>query len=118
LLTGVGSSGKSTTAMICLDAGLFYAGDDQVAVNSEAIPFLHSLYSSARLDGYGGYTFSELVRGIEDPEPSGDVNPAAFVQRHWPDRIVRGFSLRAISKQAFEQRPLLRPWWHWPLPQS
>jgi hypothetical protein len=54
LLTGVGGSGKSTTTLACLEAGLDYAGDDYVAFELPAgageAPRLHSLYSSAKVD--------------------------------------------------------------------
>src|SRR5262249_58368179 len=35
LLAGAGGAGKSTTALLCVDAGLRYAGDDYVLVATE-----------------------------------------------------------------------------------
>jgi len=96
LLTGRGSSGKSTTALACLGAGLFYAGDDHVAVSVEPTPFLHSLYNTAQLDIDGDYTVSDLVPGVKDPGPTTDRKVQLFMQQHCPDKIVSGFPLRAI----------------------
>jgi len=96
LLTGRGSSGKSTTALGCLGAGLFYAGDDHVAVSIEPTPFLHSLYNTAQLDVDGDFSISDLVPGVKDPGPTPDRKVQLFMQPHCPDRIVSGFPLRAI----------------------
>ena len=96
LLTGRGSSGKSTTALGCLGAGLFYAGDDHVAVSLEPTPFLHSLYNTAQLDVDGKFSISDLVPGVKDPGPTPDRKVQLFMQQHCPDRVVRGFPLRAI----------------------
>lgn len=96
LLTGRGSSGKSTTALACLGAGLLYAGDDHVAVSVEPSPYLHSLYNTAQLDVDRAYAFSDLVAGIRDPRPSEDAKVQVFVHRHCPDRVVSGFPIRAV----------------------
>jgi hypothetical protein len=48
LLGGRGGSGKSTTALLCLAAGMSYAGDDQVLVDPEAA-FAHGLYATAKV---------------------------------------------------------------------
>ena len=51
LLVGRGGSGKSTTALACLDRGLRYAGDDYVLLraNGGAPPTVHSLYRTGKL---------------------------------------------------------------------
>jgi hypothetical protein len=49
LLTAPGGSGKSTTALACLQAGLLFLGDDYVLVRDDGEPSVHSLYSSAKL---------------------------------------------------------------------
>jgi hypothetical protein len=96
LLTGRGSSGKSTTALACLGAGLLYAGDDHVAVGIEPTPWLYSLYNTAHLDIGGSFTFSDLASGIQDPEPSNDFKLQIFIHQHRPDAITTGFPLVAI----------------------
>ncbi len=49
LLPGRGGTGKSSTALACLLAGLRYVGDDYVAVELDPRPRVHSLYSTAKL---------------------------------------------------------------------
>ena len=49
MLTAIGGSGKSTTALSCLDAGLSYLGDDYVMLRSGEPPMVCSLYSTAKV---------------------------------------------------------------------
>jgi hypothetical protein len=49
LLAGRGGSGKSTTAICCVDAGMEYVGDDYVLLTSTPVPTAHSLYHSAKI---------------------------------------------------------------------
>ncbi|MGI8927590.1 MAG: hypothetical protein ACR2HN_13245, partial [Tepidiformaceae bacterium] len=49
LLTGGSGSGKSTSSLLALQAGMDFAGDDYCLVNTEGPPYVHSLYSSAKL---------------------------------------------------------------------
>ena len=48
LLGGRGGSGKSTTALGCLAAGMDYAGDDQVLVDPGSA-MVHGLYATAKI---------------------------------------------------------------------
>lgn len=96
LLTGRGSSGKSTTSLVCLNAGLLYAGDDHVAVSTEPTPSLYSLYNTAQLDVGGKHVFSDLIPIVETPGPSRDAKSSIYIHQHRPDSIIRSFPLRAI----------------------
>jgi len=96
LLTGRGSSGKSTTALACLGAGLLYAGDDRVAIGMEPTPWLYSVYNTARLGIGGRFAFSDLVSGIPNPQPSSGPKLEVFIHQHCPGAIARGFPLMAI----------------------
>ena len=49
LLAGRGGSGKSTTAICCVDAGMEYVGDDYVLLTRTPTPTAHSLYNSAKI---------------------------------------------------------------------
>jgi GT2 family glycosyltransferase len=50
LITGKGGVGKSTTALLCLEAGLTYLGDDYVVVALDPLPCAYSLYGTAKLN--------------------------------------------------------------------
>lgn len=49
IITGKGGVGKSTTALACLDDGMFYLGDDYLIIGNNPAPTVQSLYSSAKL---------------------------------------------------------------------
>lgn len=49
LLVGRGGSGKSTTALACLAAGLRYVSDDYCVVALADRPTVHSIYNTAKL---------------------------------------------------------------------
>jgi hypothetical protein len=50
IIAGASGSGKSTTALIALDRGFPYLGDDFVLVEPEPTPRVHALYGSAKID--------------------------------------------------------------------
>ena len=92
LIAGVAGSGKSTTSLACLRGGLAFAGDDYVVVDIEGA-FVHSLYSSAKLEWDNFDHHPELFR-----PGNSRVDPKAvgFVARDVPDGVARGFPLRAL----------------------
>jgi len=49
LLVGNGGSGKSTTAVVCSQAGVGFLGDDFCVLEPGAPPRVHSIYRSAKL---------------------------------------------------------------------
>ncbi|HJX30672.1 MAG TPA: hypothetical protein VJ624_02345 [Thermodesulfobacteriota bacterium] len=49
LLGGAGRSGKSTTALACLNAGFLYLGDDFCILDFDPSPRVYSLYNSGKL---------------------------------------------------------------------
>jgi DNA polymerase III delta prime subunit len=48
LLAGPAGSGKTTTALACLEAGMGYLGDDYVVITGGARPRAYSLYATAK----------------------------------------------------------------------
>lgn len=49
LILGRGGSGKSTTALVCLEAGLDYVADDHCLVEGGSNPVVNSLFSTGKL---------------------------------------------------------------------
>ena len=96
LLVGAGGSGKSTTALASLlDPRLSYAGDDYVAVGSEAGPTVHSLYCSGKVHLDDVHRLPHLAAALADagrPDEKGVL----YVERAFPGRCIAGFPLRAI----------------------
>jgi hypothetical protein len=116
LLGGRGGSGKSTTALLCLEAGFDYAGDDYVLVDvgtGDAPPRAHSLYATGKVMDASAGRFPELSRAFDGGSGAGARGEAsakrgadgardaveageksiAYLQAHVPRRLSRGFEL-------------------------
>ena len=96
LLVGRGGSGKSTTALACLAAGLRYAGDDFVAVSTRPEPHVHSLYGSGKVEPNHLQRFPELVKAVSNPEPGPREKSIVFVEHVHPGAAIAGFPLHAV----------------------
>lgn len=87
LLAGKGGSGKSTSALFCVEWGLRYLSDDFVMVDSTRDPpTVHSLYNTARLWRSDLYVDRLMGSTVDDapPEEKGtgfmwELNPEAVV---------------------------------------
>jgi hypothetical protein len=95
LVSGPSGSGKSSTALACLDAGLGFTSDDYVIVDGATPPCAHLAYSTAkvlrgdlaRFRGHAGH-FRNLARE--------DEKPMMFVDQFAPAAIRRSFAPVAI----------------------
>jgi hypothetical protein len=96
LLTGMGGSGKSTTALACLNSELLYAGDDHVLVKMESLPYLYSLYNTAKLEGNHIHTFPNLLHAVDNKEKLETQKARIFLHQCYADKIIAGFPLRGI----------------------
>jgi hypothetical protein len=92
LVVGTAGSGKSTTSLTCLRAGFRFAGDDYVLVDPDR-PFVHSLYSSAKLEWRHLDRHPELFRAANG---RGDAKALAFLADDVPEQLVAGFEALAI----------------------
>lgn len=93
LIAGPGGSGKSTSALACLDSELFYAGDDYVLIGVSP-PAVHSLYNTAKLDPHALAWFPRLEAARVPRQPSEKA--LLFLQQCAPGRLCAGFPIRAI----------------------
>jgi hypothetical protein len=99
LLAGRGGSGKSTTTLLCLNAGMVYAGDDYCAVDCNSPVHLHSLYNTAKLLPQDLDRFPELRQRIWNPQSLVENSPdkaTFFLADLAPERMSSGFPLRAL----------------------
>lgn len=96
LLVGRSGSGKSTTALACLAAGLDFAGDDSCLIESAEAPWAHGLYVSAK----GDARTSNLVPVFADEFARSpiklDGDSVIFVDQVRPNGVASGFPLRGI----------------------
>jgi hypothetical protein len=111
LLAGKGGSGKSTTALACLNSPLCYVGDDYVLVGTTPRPYVASLYSGAKLTDDALARFPHLAAVIANRQRLADEKALLYLHEHFPQRLSRGFPLRAILLPVVTGRreTLLRP---------
>jgi len=64
LITAKSGSGKSTTSLACLLAGMDFVGDDYVAITTDNTVVAHNLYSSAKVTKPGLQLFPELTEQV------------------------------------------------------
>ncbi len=105
LLTGTGGSGKSTSAVACLLAGMDFGGDDYVLLEPGPRPFVHSLYSSAKLGGE-----DSPLRLPFEPDACEFDKGIYMLHRRFPKQTVAGFPIRAVvaPKVTGVARPVYR----------
>ncbi|HTM07757.1 MAG TPA: serine kinase [Verrucomicrobiae bacterium] len=96
LLAGKGGSGKSSTALACLDSGLFYASDDYCLVASEPMPYAHSIYSSGKVAAEDVGHFPFLSSALSNGDCLKSEKALYFLAAHFPQKLSRGFPIRAI----------------------
>lgn len=96
LIAGRGGVGKSTTALACLDSKLVYISDDHCLLATQPSPCAWSLYNTGKLDAESLRLLPHFSRYIHNAERSREEKALFFLHQHFPEKIVRGFPLRAV----------------------
>ena len=96
LIGGKGGSGKSTTALACLESNLSYVGDDYTLLGLDTGPVVHSLYNSAKLNSDQVQRLPALVPKIANTERLADEKALLFVNEHYPSKVATQLPVRAI----------------------
>lgn len=109
MLVGEGGSGKSTTALACLQAGFDYLGDDYVAVTFDGpTPTAHSVYCRAKVTDASAALLPELVAraGVE----RGGAGEKTMLNL-WPayaPQLTAGLPIHAIALPRVAGAPATR----------
>lgn len=96
LIAGKGGSGKSTTCLLCIEAGMDYLSDDFCLIRPLPEPTVISLYSSGKLHRDHFQRFPDLAARSVDPVPDVFEKPVVFLQQHFPDRTKTRLPLRTV----------------------
>ncbi len=106
LLTAKGGSGKSTTTLACLLAGLGIVGDDYAVVDA-AEDRAYSLFNSIKLKGPADVArFPGLESRFDNIERLAEGEKAMlYLHQHFPDRLLPQLPLDAILVPRFADRP-------------
>lgn len=105
LLAGRGGSGKSTTALSCLDSELFFAGDDYCLLASEPVPTVYSMYSTGKKDPKDIQRLPFLISAIGNRARLDTEKAVYFLHEHFPKKILPSFPLRAIATPRLTGEP-------------
>jgi hypothetical protein len=97
LVVGRSGSGKSTTSLACLLAGLGFIGDDYCAVAlGGAGPTVHNLYGLAKLAPESLARLEALKPYVLNPDSLEDGKYLLALGKHFGDQIVADAPLRAV----------------------
>lgn len=96
LIAGKGGSGKSTTSLLCVEAGMDYLSDDFCLIRSRPEPTAISLYNSGKLHRDHFQRFPSLAARSVDPVPDVFDKPLIFMQEHFPHLTKTRVPLRAV----------------------
>lgn len=97
LLAGKGGSGKSSTALACLNSELVYASDDYCLVQTNPEPYVYSLYNTAKLKGRKDLArFPHLAMMIDNLDRLDEEKAMIFLQEHFPEKITNKLPIKAI----------------------
>ncbi len=97
LLAGKGGSGKSSTALACIDSPLVYASDDYCLVSTDPTPYVYSLYNTAKLKGQADLErFPHLAPLVNNRDRMESEKAMLFLHQHHPAKVVSGFPIKAV----------------------
>jgi hypothetical protein len=96
LIAGKGGSGKSTTSLLCVLAGMHFLSDDFCLVQAGERPLVHCLNGSGKLHRDHFQQFPELAARSVDPVPDAFDKPLIFVHEHFPTQVKTSLPLRAV----------------------
>ena len=115
LITGKGGVGKSTTALSCLEAGLYYIADDYVITSLEPSPRVFSLYSTAKLNADHMHNFPDLARFVKNPEKLDQEKAVMFLFPQLKEQILPEMPLKAILTPCVmnQEETVFSPVLHW-----
>jgi hypothetical protein len=105
LITGPCGSGKSTTALSCLGSRLRYAGDDYTLTCVEPKPFVHLLYSTAKLDPDGLGRFPRLAASVDNRGRLDREKAMLYLHESRPESLIAGFPIRAVLAPEITGKP-------------
>jgi hypothetical protein len=96
LLAGAGGSGKSTTALACLQSDLVYVGDDYCLIGSAPQPYAHNLYSSAKVHRDNLHRLPHVRSAVSNADSPASEKALLCLQPHFPHKVVPGLPIRAV----------------------
>ena len=94
LIGGISGSGKSTTAIACVEAGFDYAGDDYVLASLDPRQTAHCLYTTAKVAPGALARFPALASSL-DEDASSEEKAVLQLSRDRSDQIAASIPIVA-----------------------
>ena len=96
LLVGKGGSGKSNTALACLESPLSYASDDFCVLRTQPTLGVYSLFSTGKMAAGDLQRLPFLASIISNPEHIQEEKALFYLNEHFPEKMLRTFPIKAI----------------------
>jgi hypothetical protein len=107
LIAGPSGSGKSSTALACVDAGFAFASDDYVLIDASHPPHAHLAYATAKVVRTSLDRHRHHQRHFRNLGHS-DEKPMLFVHDMAPGRVGAPLALRAVVVPFVAHSPTTR----------
>lgn len=105
LIPGRGGSGKSSTSLACLLAGLDFLGDDYLALALDPAPRIYRLYSTAKLDPGTLAQYPELQRRCRAAYQPGFDKVVLFLEEGYSQQLRESLPLELVLKPRISGAP-------------
>ncbi len=97
IICGKGGSGKSTTALSCINSKLKFLGDDYCALDTDSDPKIWSLYSTSKLKGPDDLArFPKLKPLVKNPDKLDKEKALIYLNDYFPEGLIGEFPLKAV----------------------
>jgi len=96
LIVGQSGSGKSSTALTCLLAGMDYLGDDHCLLDLRESPVVHSVYAAAKLHTARLERFPELATHVVNPAREDGEKGVAILNPAFAAQLPRRLPISAV----------------------
>ncbi len=103
LLAGKSGSGKSTTSLACMKAGMQYVSEDYCLLGDFPEMRVHSLYNSAKVAIQTLHLFPELQKQVETAERLEGDKFFFFHHKFQPEKILASCPLKALLTLKIEK---------------
>jgi len=104
LLAGKSGSGKSTTSLSCMKAGMSYLSEDYCLLTDLPDIWVHTIYNSAKIEERTLQQFPELEKQIENPHRKKGDKGFLFHSKFQPEKILQAAPLKALLTLKIEAR--------------
>jgi Glycosyl transferase family 2 len=98
LIPGRGGSGKSSTALACLLAGMDFVSDDYVALALDPEPRIYRLYTTAKLDRPSLSLYPELAKRCRTIDQRGFDKVVMFLEDGYGTQLKESLPLDLVLK--------------------